>query len=71
MNKHLTDGQLRAAIDGEAQLSEMEHLQICRDCQKREEALQNELSNVGQRLAFLAPKPQDAKIGRASCRERV
>ena len=39
MNKHLNDGQLRAALDGELNAAEAGHLQNCPACQTRESAL--------------------------------
>ena len=56
MNSHLTDGQLRAAIDGELDGSEFHHLQSCTDCQSRQRVLQAQVERTGRALAFLAPQ---------------
>jgi hypothetical protein len=60
MNKHLTDGQLRAALDDEMMPFEKDHLEACSECQVRKEALQKEMQITAQQLAFLMPHPEDA-----------
>lgn len=60
MTKHLTDGQLRAALDGEAEATERAHLDGCADCQQRQRAIHAQTQRVAASLAFLVPNPQDA-----------
>ena len=54
MNKHLSEGQLRAALDGELDVQALDHLALCADCQERQRRLQREVEGVRTRLAFLA-----------------
>ena len=58
MNKHLTDGQLRAALDNELDVGGLTHLESCLDCQARQITIQAHSSLVADKLAFLA---SDAK----------
>ena len=66
MRKHLTDGELRAALDEELDAGGLQHLGRCDDCQARQRHLQAESRNVAHRLSFLArtdeqvPTPQKA-----------
>ena len=66
MKKHLTDGELRAALDGELDVNGLAHLEACTDCQSRQHHLQSESEKIAYRLAFLAgtdqqvPQPQRA-----------
>ncbi|HET6596543.1 MAG TPA: hypothetical protein VFG81_13040 [Anaerolineales bacterium] len=66
MRKHLTDGELRAALDGELDAGLLQHLEGCNSCQARQHHLQAESMNVARRLSFLArtneqvPDPQKA-----------
>ncbi len=55
MRKHLTDGELRAALDGEAEERQSRHLQSCTDCQARQRYIQVESQKIAQQFAFLAP----------------
>jgi hypothetical protein len=54
-SKHLTDGELRAALDGELEVAQVQHLESCADCQKRKGQLQKESRESARLLAFLAP----------------
>jgi hypothetical protein len=54
-SKHLTDGELRAALDGELEVAQVQHLESCADCQKRKGQLQKESQESARLLAFLAP----------------
>lgn len=54
MNKHLDNGQLRAALDGELGLDERRHLENCRICQERREALQLHVALTARKLSFLS-----------------
>ena len=66
MRKHLTDGELRAALDGELDASRLQHLDGCTQCQARQHQLHAESQKIVNRLAFLArtdqqvPHPQKA-----------
>ena len=55
MRKHLSDGELRAALDGELSGEELRHLEICADCQGRRKQVQIEQERVARQLAFLVP----------------
>jgi anti-sigma factor RsiW len=55
MRKHLTDGELRAALDGELEGEQLRHLESCTDCQTRQTQLQAEEAQIARQLAFLAP----------------
>ena len=54
MRKHLTDGELRAALDGELEASRLHHLEGCADCQSRKQHVQEESQEAARLLAFLA-----------------
>ncbi len=57
MNKHLNDGQLRAALDGELGPAEHRHLEACPACQARQQAVQAQVQRAARRLAFLSADP--------------
>ena len=59
MNKHLNDGQLRAALDGEPDVETQRHLNSCSICQARQRTLQVQVSATAHRLAFLTPEQKD------------
>ena len=54
MRKHLTEGELRAALDGELNDEQREHLEACADCQARQLHVETELQKIARPLAFLA-----------------
>lgn len=56
--KHLDDGQLRAAFDGQLDSADARHLESCPACQARLESLRAGLHPVQQRLAWLASQPR-------------
>ncbi len=67
MNTHLTEGQLRAAIDGELDVPARQHLESCGSCQERQQLIRMHAEEVQQRLSFLSapssqltPSPQAA-----------
>ena len=66
MEKHLTDGELRAALDGELEAVPLRHIQMCPACQARQQQLQAKHLEAGRLLAFLAtqepagPSPRKA-----------
>jgi hypothetical protein len=51
--KHLNDGQLRAALDGEVHPAQRSHLDHCSICQERLKVMQSQVKLTGQRLDFL------------------
>src|SRR6266508_5948190 len=53
MRKHLTEGELRAALDGELEAKQLQHLESCTDCQARQSQLQTEQGQIARQLAFL------------------
>jgi hypothetical protein len=55
MRNHLSEGELRAALDGELDAAQIQHLESCADCQARQHHLRAESEKVAHRLAFLAP----------------
>ncbi len=57
MNKHLNDGQLRAALDGELSPDERQHLEICPACQTRQQTVEAQVQRAARRLAFLSAEP--------------
>jgi hypothetical protein len=58
MEKHLTDGELRAALDGELEAGKLHHIQTCPACQARQQQLQAKHLEARRLLAFLAPQEQ-------------
>ncbi len=54
MNKHLNDGQLRAALDLELDREGMHHLEACPDCRRRQSRIMAETQPAAQGLSFLA-----------------
>ena len=53
MNKHLKDGQLRAALDGELDGAGMQHLESCPLCKRRQDLIQSQMQRTASGLAFL------------------
>jgi hypothetical protein len=58
MQKHLSDGELRAALDGELKARLLSHIQMCPDCQARQQQLQVRQRDAERLLTFLAPQEQ-------------
>lgn len=58
MERHLTDGELRAALDGELDAGPLHHIQTCPACQARQQQLQAKQLEAGRLLAFLATREQ-------------
>ena len=56
MERHLTDGELRAALDGELEAVPLRHIQMCPACQARQQQLQAKHLEAGRLLAFLATR---------------
>ena len=62
MRKHLTDGELRAALDGELDGAQRSHLETCSACQARKAQLQSDVQKTAQRLSFLSTaRPSNEK----------
>lgn len=53
MRTHLTDGELRAALDGELESARLQHLETCAACQARRQQMQIASSETDRLLAFL------------------
>ena len=59
MKTHLTDGELRAALDGELDAPRLGHLEGCTHCQARQAQIQVENQQIAQKLTFLTPMAKD------------
>jgi anti-sigma factor RsiW len=55
MKTHLTDGELRAALDGELESGRLRHLETCAACQARRQQMQVSSLETGRLLAFFQP----------------
>ena len=55
MKKHLTEGELRASLDGELDDNLLRHLDACAECQAQLNQLQQAHLRIANRLAFLTP----------------
>jgi hypothetical protein len=64
MRTHLTDGELRAALDGELKSGQLHHLETCAACQARRQQLQTRSSETGRLLAFLRPTDETGPAAR-------
>jgi Domain of unknown function (DUF4367) len=53
MNKHLKDGELRAALDGELDEAGLRHLESCSVCKMRKEVIQAQMQPTARGLSFL------------------
>ena len=66
MNTHLDDGQLRAAMDGELNTNELEHLANCAVCLSRQKELESQLQFASDKLSFLASATNDSRLSSTS-----
>ena len=66
MNTHLNDGQLRAALDGELNSNELEHLADCTICKSRQKELESQLRFTSDKLSFLASATNDSRLSSTS-----
>lgn len=66
MRKHLTDGELRASLDGELESALVAHLAACADCQDRQRQLLAQSQRTSRRLAFLAPADEPVPAARTA-----
>ena len=62
MNKHLNEGQLRAALDGELDTDELKHLESCQQCQSRQKSLEAQIHPTVERLRFLSSPTADTGL---------
>ena len=53
MNKHLKDGDLRAALDGELEGAGIRHLESCPLCKARQEGIRSHMQQTARGLSFL------------------
>ncbi len=53
MKQHLSDGDLRASLDGELPEAERQHLQNCPDCQNRLGQVRRDIRSASEHLSFL------------------
>jgi hypothetical protein len=58
MNGHLSDGHLRAALDGELAEIEMKHLNTCSTCRRRQKQIRLQIRPAAEGLAFLTAPTQ-------------
>jgi hypothetical protein len=66
MEKHLTDGELRAALDGELDAAHLHHLDTCSSCQGRQEQIKAENLRAARLLGFLAPGEEPVPASRTA-----
>ncbi len=57
MSKHLDDGRLRAAVDGELDTTAVRHLDGCAFCQQRLARLRTEIESTARDLEFVRGRP--------------
>ena len=62
MKNHLTDGELRAALDGELGPDELKHLESCQQCRSRQNLLEAQIGPTAERLRFLSSHTQDRSL---------
>jgi hypothetical protein len=62
MNKHLNEGQLRLALDGELDTETLHHLETCPDCQRRQRTVQSQVQRTAVKLAFLSSSRDEAPL---------
>jgi hypothetical protein len=62
MNKHLSEGQLRAALDGELDSEAHNHLEACPDCQTRQKTVQSQVQRIVSKLDFLSSARNDSLL---------
>ena len=60
MNKHLNDGQLRAALDQELDRAGVNHLENCPTCRRRQTRIKAETQQAAQGLSFLGSPAGEA-----------
>jgi len=70
MNKHLDDGQLRAALDGELNSEELKHFESCDYCQMQQNTIQLQTQQTANKLAFLSTAAKDPALSPAAAWHR-
>ncbi|MGE5249053.1 MAG: anti-sigma factor family protein [Bacteroidota bacterium] len=58
MKRHLSDGELRACLDGEGDSVQIQHLESCAACRERLHRVEAQAGSARRRLVFLAPETQ-------------
>ena len=58
MEKHLTDGELRAALDGELEPARLPHLETCQVCRERQGQIEAAGQQSARLLGFLASQEE-------------
>jgi len=66
MKNHITDGKLRAALDGELGSDELAHLESCQQCQSRQKLIEAQIRPTVERLRFLSSPSQEAGLSTSS-----
>ena len=66
MKRHLTDGELRASLDGELDEGPMLHLDAWPGCQTRLLQLKQEHLRSAKRLSFLTPRVEPVPSARSA-----
>jgi hypothetical protein len=62
MNKHLSEGQLRAALDDELSGEALDHLKACPACQTRQKMIQSQVQQIANKLDFLSSPGEKAHL---------
>jgi hypothetical protein len=62
MNKHLKDGDLRAALDGELDGAGLQHLESCSICKARQQDIQSQIQQTARGLSFLNAPAQSRDL---------
>lgn len=62
MNKHLSEGQLRAALDDELSGEALDHLRACPACQLRKESIHSQVQWTANKLDFLSSPGEKAHL---------
>jgi hypothetical protein len=66
MKSHLTDGELRAALDGELETERLRHLADCPVCRERQKHSEMEREKAVHMLGFLASRDEAGPSARAA-----
>lgn len=70
MNRHLNEGQLRAALDGELDGEALDHLRSCPSCRARQRTIQSQLERTAVKLAFLSSPRDEAPLPASTAWDR-
>ena len=66
MEKHLTEGELRAALDGELDAASLRHLESCAGCQDRQKQMEAQNLHTAHLLRLLTPGEEPIPSSRAA-----